>query len=67
MTRAINMTAPKGVGRTTRRRFLAGGTALAGSWMLPRGLRGAQTGGGLDAEVIVIGAGRAGLNAALLL
>ena len=54
-------------GRSARRRFLAGGVALAGSWMLPRALRGAQAGGGLDAEVIVIGAGLAGLNAALLL
>lgn len=62
-----NKAAQQIVGRSTRRRFLAGGTALAGSWMLPRGLRGAQTGAGLDAEVIVIGAGLAGLNAALLL
>lgn len=53
--------------RGNRRRFLAGGAAVAGSWMLPRALRGAQGGGGLDAEVIVIGAGLAGLNAALLL
>ena len=55
------------VWRGNRRRFLAGGAAVAGSWMLPRALRGAQGGGGLDAEVIVIGAGLAGLNAALLL
>ena len=54
-------------GRLARRQFLAGGAALAGSWMLPRALRSAQSGGGLDAEVIVIGAGLAGLNAALLL
>ena len=62
-----NKAAREIVERSARRRFLAGGAALAGSWMLPRGLRGAQTGGGLDAEVIVIGAGLAGLNAALLL
>ncbi len=50
-----------------RRRFIAAGAALAGSWMLPRALRGAQAGNGLDAEVIVVGAGLAGLNTALLL
>ena len=62
-----NKAAREIVERAARRRFLAGGAALAGSWLLPRGLRGAQTGAGLDAEVIVIGAGLAGLNAALLL
>ena len=67
MTRTTNKAVREIVRRSARRRILAGGAALAGSWMLPRGLRGAQTGTGLDAEVIVIGAGLAGLNAALLL
>ena len=60
MTKKPNKVTHATVGRFARRRFLAGGVALAGSWMLPRALRGAQTGGGLDAEVIVIGAGPGG-------
>ena len=67
MTRKLNKAPQHTGGRLARRRFIAGGAALAGSWMLPRAVRGAQAGGGLDAEVIVIGAGLAGLNAALLL
>ncbi len=67
MIRKPNKAAREIVGRTARRRFLAGGTALAGAWLLPRALQGAQAGGGLDAEVIIIGAGLAGLNAALVL
>ena len=67
MNRTSNRTAHGAARRLARRGFIAGGAALAGSWMLPRALRGAQTASGLDAEVIVIGAGLAGLNAALLL
>ena len=67
MTKTTNKAAHGLTGRVDRRRFIAGGATLAGSWMLPRAVRGAQAGGGLDAEVIVIGAGLAGLNAALLL
>lgn len=54
------------IARSTRRQLIAGGAALAGSWMLPRAGRGAPA-SGLDAEVAVIGAGLAGLHAALLL
>ena len=67
MTKTTNNAATRTAARSDRRRFIAGGAALAGSWMLPRVVRDAKAGPGFDAEVIVIGAGLAGLNAALLL
>ncbi|WP_446831300.1 flavin monoamine oxidase family protein [Candidatus Foliamicus sp.] len=68
MTQTPNRAAPAIAARSTRRRFIAATAGLAGPWMVPRQLRAAgEAGAGLDADVIIIGAGLAGLNAALLL